>query len=247
VIASIGIVGKGAFGSFVEDRIRESLPRAEVRTFDKYKSSSYSLVQVAQCDIVILAVSIENYATAMQELMQCIRTDAIFVDICTVKLMPIRVANELAPQQPRIHMHPLFGRQSWEDHDKSLKGLQLVICETHHVPECAYRSVRRFLARLGLDIKEMTADEHDRDVVANEQFLTHYGGRLIEDAEFGLNGNNVHTLSAQHFFRSMNIVRGHEALFWAVYDVNPYCAEAAERFEQAVFRMREKRLARAKP
>lgn len=247
VIRSIGIVGKGAFGSFVEDRLNESLPRVQVLTFDQYKASSHSLREVAQCDMVILAVSIENYAVAMRQLMECIRADAIFIDVCTVKLMPIRVANELAPQQPRIHMHPLFGRQSWEDHGMSLKDLQLVICEVHHVSDCIYRLVRKFLRRLGLDIREMTADEHDRNVVAYEQFLTHYGGRLIEDAEFGLNRSNVHTLSAQHFFRAMNIVRGHEALFWAVYDANPHCAEAAGRFEQAVLRMREKRLARAKP
>ena len=244
---TFGIVGSGGnFGSFVEKHVRSEAPFIkEVRGYDKYKPCTHTLKQVAESDIVMLAPALDHLEESLPEVLAEVSPTSVLVEVGTNKAEPKRLIEQLAPDQLVIWLHPLFGEQSFIDNGCSFKGLQLAVCGQQNVGHRVFAAACRFLRNVvGLDLVEMDPDEHDRDVVANEQFITQYTGLVTREAGFSLNEKNAHTLSARHYFRAMGIVSGDENLFWAVYDKNPHCVAAAERFEQAVMRLRAKRLAR---
>lgn len=245
-IKTLGVIGSGGdFGSFLVERTKEELPFLTVLEFDKFKPSKATLMQSAECDIVVITVPIDTYTRVLREVLPLMRQGAILICVCTVQTPSIEFMRRQTLRRRALFTHPLFGRQSWEDNGRSLRGLEIAICG-HTLTPSTYKAAKAVLCHLGLKVQEMDAEEHDRDVMAREQWLTQYGGQLIEDAGFGLNGSNLHTRSAKLFFTAMRIVGKDRRLFWDAYDVNPACEEVAERFEQAVMKMRAERLARKK-
>lgn len=232
MINSIGVIGTGEFGVFLIERIRALSRSFPLYAWDKHAKSTYSLEKAAGCDAVVFAVPPKAYKEAMREIIPLMRKDAVIVDICTVKMHTVELLRELAGGRPYIATHPMFGPQSFIDQSGSLQGLQVVVCEST-LPDGWYDALERFLVeKLQLDVVRMTPEEHD-EIQAEEQLLTQRFGAVIRRAGFKLNRHNVHTVSARHFYRAMEIVGNNTKLFVQASALNPYWPKVLARYELA--------------
>ena len=81
----------------------------------------------------------------------------------------------LPPETPLLATHPMFGPDSAKT---GTAGLPLVMYPLRHATEGAEFWKRSFEDNLGLQVLEMTPDEHDR-TAAYTQGITHLIGRVL--------------------------------------------------------------------
>lgn len=225
---SIGILGRGAFGTFLEERLKEALRGASVRSFDPKVSSPHTEDDVIRCDAVILAVPPLSMESMIPSVAARMKPGSVLVDVCSVKIHTARLMNQFVRNSVGYLLtHPLFGPQSFEDNGRSLKDLEMVVCGGR-LPQALYETVVMFFKSLGLRVEQMTPQEHDRGP-SIEQLVVQYQGLLHHRAGFQLNGHNIHTRSAKHYYAAMDIVKSDGPLFEQIAQLNPFWPEEKAR------------------
>lgn len=236
MIQSVGILGhRGNFGMFTSQCLRDYAPGIELRLWDP-DGFQEDIERVLSSDAVIFAVPPKAYESVLSEYIPKTRPDTILVDVCTVKVHTVKLLRKLAGTRPYIATHPMFGPQSYLENSRSLRNLQIAICEST-LPEQIDAELRDLLKRAQLEIIDMSPEEHDRNA-AEEQLLTQYIGRIVAHAGFARSESGAHTVSSRHFYTAMDIVAKDKKLFEDASDLNPFWAEIEARFEVAAAQLR---------
>jgi prephenate dehydrogenase len=230
---SIGIIGHGDFGRFLETLAHRFAPGVPVRVFARKQAPDgtrfFSLAEACQCDVVIIAVSIRAFADMLAQVLPLLKPGAILVDVNTVKAHPAKLLRELAPGARYVTTHPMFGPYSFEKQGGNLKNLRLVIAD-HTLAENEMAAAIAWLKSLGLDVVTMTPDAHDR-MLAETLFLTHYVAQAVSRG--GFVRTDIDTLSFGYLMDAVESVRSDTELFRDVFAFNPYCEDIIARFEKA--------------
>jgi prephenate dehydrogenase len=230
---SIGIVGHGDFGRFLEMLARRFAPDASVRVFARKQAPDgarfFSLADTCQCDIVIIAVSIRAFADMLAQVLPLLKPGSILVDVNTVKAHPAKLLREQAKGARYVTTHPMFGPYSFEKQGGNLNNLRLVIAD-HTLAEEDMAAAIAWLKTLGLDVVTMTPDAHDR-MLAETLFLTHYVAQAVSRG--GFVRTDIDTLSFGYLMDAVESVRSDTELFRDVFAFNPYCEDIIARFEKA--------------
>jgi len=230
---SLGIVGHGDFGRFLEMLARRCAPGLNVRIYARKEAPDgvrfFTLEQTCQSDVVIIAVSIRAFAEMLGKVLPFLAPGAILVDVNTVKAHPAGLLRKSAKGLRYVTTHPMFGPYSFEKQGASLKGLRLVIAD-HTLAQDDMAAAIAWLRGLGLDVMEMTPEAHDR-MLAETLFLTHYVSQAV--ARGGFVRTDIDTLSFGFLMDAVESVKSDTELFRDVFAFNPYCEEIIERFEKA--------------
>lgn len=230
---SLGIVGHGDFGRFLEMLARRFVPGLAVRVHARKETPDgarfFSLEETCQSDVVIIAVSIRAFAGVLAQVLSLLKPGAILVDVNTVKEHPAKLLRETAADLRYVTTHPMFGPYSFEKQGASLEGLRLVIAD-HTLAADEMTAVIAWLKRLGLNVMEMTPQAHDR-MLAETLFLTHYVAQAV--ARGGFVRTDIDTLSFGFLMDAVESVKSDTELFRDVFAFNPYCEEIIRRFEKA--------------
>jgi prephenate dehydrogenase len=179
---------------------------------------------VARCDVVVLAVPVDQIETAITSIKPHLRPGAIVLDVGSVKIEPVRVMiEELPPFVEIIGTHPLFGPQSGRD---GIRGLRIAWCP---VRSPSARRLAAFLRRvLGLKVIVTTPDAHDREV-AVVQGLTHLIAKVLVRME--PLPSAMTTASFDLIMRATDMVRHDSpAVYEAIERANPHAASVRARF-----------------
>lgn len=227
-ISTVGIVGFGAFGALIAKHLA-----AHVRLFayDPVPAAACAacvtfcdLPTIAACEVVILAVPVDQLSTAIAALRPHLRPGTIVVDVGSVKIEPVRIMTaELPAFVEIIGTHPLFGPQSGKD---GIRGLKIAWCPVRS------RSARRLAAFLrkvlGLEVITTTPDAHDRDAAA-VQGLTHLIAKVLVRME--PLPTALTTASFELIMRATEMVRHDSpAVYNAIESANPHAAAVRTRF-----------------
>jgi prephenate dehydrogenase len=202
---TVGIIGYGRFGKlvgkFIARRVKVRVydPRIPPRKLLSRRIWSASLQEAASQSIVILAVPISALQQTLHSIAPFLRSSALIIDVCSVKVRPIRWMKRILPKEVRIlGTHPLFGPDSAPG---SIKGHRIFICPVR-ISEEELRHVIRQLRQEKLVVTVISPDEHDR-IMAETLFLTQYVGRLLRKT--GLRGHEVSTKSYDELMRIVRI------------------------------------------
>lgn len=230
---SVGIVGHGDFGRFLETLARRFAPELCVRVFARRQAPDgarfFSLEETCRCDLVIIAVSIRAFAQMLGQVLPLLAPGAVLVEVNTVKAFPAKLLREQAKGVRYVTTHPMFGPYSFEKQGGNLKGLRLVVAD-HTLDAADLDAAIAWLKGLGLDVMAMTPDDHDR-MLAETLFLTHYVAQAV--ARGGFVRTDIDTLSFGYLMDAVESVKSDTELFRDVFAFNPYCAEIIARFEKA--------------
>ena len=230
---SIGIIGHGDFGRFLEALARRFVPDVAVRVYARKSPPDgtrfFSLEEVCQSDIVIIAVSIRAFEEMLLKVLPLLGPQSILVDVNTVKAHPAELLRRHAGDRAWVATHPMFGPYSFEKQGGSLNGLRLVITD-HTLPDAVLQGAIAWLKDLGLNVITMSPGEHDR-MLAETLFLTHYVSQIV--AKGGFVRTDIDTLSFGYLMDAVESVKGDTELFRDVFAFNPYCEDIIRRFEAA--------------
>jgi len=178
----IGVYGLGRFGSFYAGLLsRLGTVQVWSRNAERQPPPGVSRApdegRLCRLPVLVLCVAISALGEVLRRIAPLLAPGTLVMDTCSVKAEPARWMQELLP--PGVHIlatHPMFGPDSAR---ASLAGLPMILCPVRCPPELTERW-RGMFAGLGLCVRQMDPDEHDREA-AFTQGLTHYIGRVLAE------------------------------------------------------------------
>ncbi|KFI32730.1 hypothetical protein CG51_00585 [Haematobacter missouriensis] len=228
-VPRLGLIGCGAFGGLIAPRLAG---RFALAVHDPARDGSQPLEEVASADIVVLAVPLAALAETAEAISPHLRPGALVVDVCSVKLTPLRLLEELLPAHVAlVGSHPLFGPKSFGP------GARVVLCPARGGRGLA--AVRRWLRREGMTVLVRTAEAHDRDM-ALAQGITHMVGRIVAALSPEPDGKHgMTTPSFEHLLTATGMVAGDaQGVFETIQRDNPFVAAIQQRFFAAAEALR---------
>ena len=230
---TVGIVGYGSFGAFLETLAKRFVPDVEIRIyssrFEPDGVKFFSLEDVARCDAVVLAVPIAAYEETLQKIAPLLGSTSAVVDVATVKMHTVNLLKKYLGDRPYMATHPMFGPESYEKKGGDVSGMRVVVCASTLGGD-ANRTVDAFLKQCGFDAQGMGPEKHDKHL-AETLFLTHFIGQTVSRG--GFDRTAIDTVSFGYLMDAVESVKHDTELFRDVYKYNPYCEEILKRFEAA--------------
>ena len=224
---SIGIIGYGSFGKLLASVLSKQFT---VLVYDKHKNpgtegniKSVSFEQIAKCDVLVLAVNLDILEELCRELADKVLPKTIVIEVCSTKIKPVDILKRnLEGKCQYLATHPLFGPQSVSDQ----KTKKIVVCEANvENKEKIYSFLKQILT---LDVIEMTANEHDKQM-AWVHALTFFVGRGLKELQ--LSEFELKTDYYQKLLDLVELENQHSIeLFNTVQLGNPYSEEVREQF-----------------
>lgn len=241
-IESIGVIGFGRFGKFWAGVLQKYY---RIYIFD----SDLGLASTAQemgveflpleelcmtTRIIFLCVPINQLENVGQKLLPFLKAGMFIVDTCSVKVYPAQILEKYlgsVEQLSIILTHPMFGPDSGAN---GVEGMTIVFWPFQTTGEGA-EFFRRMFSQLGLNIVEITPDEHDR-MAANSQGVTHQIGRILE--EMKVQPTPIDTCGYQDLLSVVKQTTNDTwELFCDLQNYNPYTREMRYRLEAAIERI----------
>lgn len=232
----IGIIG---FGDFTKVMLEHLAPYADIVVSSRSKDSGEAgfgaqfgpLKDVLGQPIIIPSIPSQFFEEFFSENRDGINPAALVIDVCSVKVKPLAILEQLLPETCSIvGTHPMFGPASITK-NKGLQGLKCVVCPTR-VPDEVFTQVTDFLhAQLGLNVIHKTPEAHDREM-AYVQGLSHYIGRVMDIMD--IPNSELSTLAYDDLL-DMKKIQGQDSfdLFQSIMHQNPYAAAINQGFKQA--------------
>jgi prephenate dehydrogenase len=226
----IGIIGFGQFGQFMAQHLA---PFFQVSVCDnadlkneaeKINVKWHDFETVVAKQIVIFAVPLNNFAEVLQRAKPFLKSDALCLDVCSVKMKPIELMLEYLPESVEIvGTHPLFGPQSGRD---SIEGLRIAFCPVRTTQS---EQIKQFLADdLKLQVFEKSPEEHDREM-AHVQALTHFVARALD--ELHVIDSELATVSYEELMKAARLVSEDSwELFQTIQQGNPFADTKRKAF-----------------
>jgi prephenate dehydrogenase len=173
----IGIIGTGRFGSYFAAQLERAgyqVHRADTR--DEPASAPAAIVRACGSPTVIYAVPIRELERAITETRHLLAPDATVMDVCSVKIVPCALLQELLPGRATVGTHPLFGPQSAPEQCTGQRAAVCAIAAGTAAGDTAVARASDLFESLGVTVIRCTPTEHDTQV-ARTQFLTHFIGQ----------------------------------------------------------------------
>lgn len=225
----LGLIGCGAFGGLIAPHLARHFVLA---IHDPAREGSVPLQEVASADIVVLAVPLAALPTTAAAIAPHLRPGALVVDVCSVKLAPLQMLEELLPPHVAlVGSHPLFGPRSFGPEAR------VVLCPARGGRGVA--PLRRWLRQQGLRVLVRTAEAHDRDM-ALAQGVTHMVGRIVAAlSQEAVPSHGMTTPSFEHLLTAAGMVAGDApGVFETIQRDNPFVAAIQQRFFAATEALR---------
>ncbi len=179
--SNLTIIGFGVMGQLFARELKQFFNVSVCNRSDKSKIAeeigvSFTFMEniessVKNADVVIICLPIPLFEEKIREIKDYLKEDALVMDVCSVKEMPMRVTGENL-KCDYIGTHPLFGGA------ESLNGQKIVLCPREQNEN--YLMMKGIFEKLGASAILMEPLEHD-DYLGKIQGITHFIGlNLIE-------------------------------------------------------------------
>ncbi len=184
------------------------------------------------CRTVFLCNAISSMEEVLPVLGKVLEPGTLVADTCSVKVYPVNLMTRFLPESFEIlGCHPMFGPDSGAG---GVKGLPLVMCR-ERIGDGAYSFWKEHFERMGLQVCEMTAREHDREA-AYTQGITHFIGRTLDALDL-----KPSAMGTAGYKSLLNIVRqtcnDPWQLFVDLQKYNPYTAEMRKLLHRGLEKM----------
>lgn len=213
----ISIIGFGRFGKVLHELLK---PDFDIVLYDKkpIKGGAKNLKEVYESDIIFYAIPIEDFEKTIAAHKKYFRPGHLLIDVLSVKMHPKKVFRKYlaGTGAEALLTHPMFGPDSAKDGFKNLP----IILDRFTANKTRWSFWKNYFKKRGLNIIEVTAEEHDK-LAAKSQGLTHFIGRLLDD--YGFKPTIIDSLGAKILLK----VKGQTCndtwqLFTNLQHFNPY-------------------------
>src|SRR5579884_2377348 len=184
----ISIIGFGRFGKTLYKLLKDDFavtlynrsPITDKEALSEKSVITDDLSVVYRNEVIFYGVPISAFEQVVAEHRKYFRPEHLLIDVLSVKLHPAAVFKKHLKGQTRALLtHPMFGPDSSQT---GFAGLPIVMNQ-FTANDAEYKFWTKFFASKGLNVLEMTPEEHDKQA-ANSQGLTHFLGRLLDEYHF---------------------------------------------------------------
>lgn len=183
-----------------------------------------------QGDVVIITVPIRNTEQIINEITPFLKSDAMITDFTSVKINPVLAMKKKFSGEV-VGGHPLFGPSA------GFEKQNFILCPERKGDY--FEWYKEFLISLGINVLEMSSDEHDKNM-AVIQCLTHFSslslGSALEKLNYDL--KFAEKLSSPVYLMRVygvgRIIAQDEKLYSDIQMENPYSKEMAKVYLDAV-------------
>ena len=237
---TIGIIGFGNFGKVLVNNIFPNNKIILVTTQEITSSEHVTVVknieEIKNADIIIPAVPIRNFAETIKKLAAIINPQTIVMDICSVMEYPTKVMQENLPNNPLIATHPMFGPNSIAKKG-SMKDMNYVL---HNIstPSDFYEAFKDYLKTLGVNIIEITPQEHDR-LSAKSQFVSLLIGEITQQLQF--EKTIIDTPGAEALQHAVSFSGADRHIIEDMLTYNTFCRPILEEFKKVLSSLEEQK------
>lgn len=232
----IGIVG---YGDFTKVMLEYLAPYADIVVSSRSNENGdagfgarfASITDVLSRDIIIPSIPSQFFTKFFTDHKRLINPEALVIDVCSVKVNPLRVLQDLLPQSCSIMgTHPMFGPASIQKNN-GITGLRCVVVPVR-ASEKQVATLEVFLGdTLGLTVVRRTAEQHDMEM-AYVQGLSHYIARVMDIMD--IPDSELATLAYEDLIDMKNIqAKDTWDLFESIMYENPYASEVNQHFKAA--------------
>ena len=223
----------GRFGSFWASQLAEKFDVSGFsrsgREFPEKIGRINSEDELGDFDVVFLCCAISAVEEVLKRIAPELKSDAVVIDTCSVKIEPARLMEAILPESNGIiATHPMFGPDSGRN---GIKGLPIVFHTIRNINNCGNFWFRVF-SEMELKIHDMTPDQHDEEA-AFTQGITHFIGRVLKQLE--LKDSSIATLG---YVKLQEIVEqtcnDPMQLFLDLQKFNPHTEEMRIRLKKAL-------------
>lgn len=222
---TLGIIGVGQFTKFFLPHLKPYFSEIFISSRNNKSGLAKQLgvkfvskAEAAKQDVILLSMPISEIGNVLREIRNNIKTGALVMDVCSVKVYPVKLMKKLLPKNTKIiGTHPLFGPQSGK---RGIKNLEIVICPIR-TDITLLKQIKKIFKKMGLKIILTTPRKHDR-IMANTQALTHFFAKgvinTIKSIKF-----EISTPSARKLFNIIcDVKEDSPILFRDMESLNPY-------------------------
>ena len=186
---SVGVIGLGRFGKVLVNILQKGYLINAYDINDKAPISNVnfcSLDKVLDEHIIFIAVPIRRFDSLITDISRKIKPGTTLIDVCSVKSHPVNVMLKHTTEKTGIiATHPMFGPDSFSSNTK----LKMMMSNVRDVNK-QFSSWSNYFSNQGIEIIEMSPDEHDR-LAARSQGVTHFLGRMLK--QFGIQKTQIDT------------------------------------------------------
>lgn len=234
VAVTVGVYGLGRFGYFFASLLAERYSVYAHNRSPRPAPAGVRMVgldELGRCDAVFLCVAISAMEKVVSSFAPYIGKRTIVIDTCSVKLHPLSVLRRYLDGRPYFGTHPMFGPDSARG---GVSGLPMIICPGS-APRREQEAWGTRFREFGLNVMEMTAEEHDREA-AFTQGVTHFVGRVLADLE--LEPSDIATLGYQKLLAVMEqTCNDPYQLFLDLQRYNPYTSAMRAKLQKSLNRI----------
>lgn len=186
------------------------------------------LEQIGSVDIIFLAVLISGMEGAVRSMADYVHENQLVVDLCSVKVHPVKVMKNYLEKPQILATHPMFGPDSAK---KGLKGMRVAFCPVRVEPENA-GILRDFWVVHGVEVIETIPEKHDQDNAYSLAF-SHIMAKVF---------NNMHFPELTFTTRSFNDIsevarlsaNDTDQLFHDMLYYNPFLSDMLNNMQQSI-------------
>ncbi len=182
-------------------------------------------------DVIIITVPIHKTKDVIEEIIPLVKEDALLTDFTSVKMIPLDAMTKGKSGITVVGGHPLFGPTT------DFKNQNFIFC--HEKGEQYVEWYREFLKLLGLNVLDMTKEEHDKHM-AVIQCLTHFSalslGSTLEKLNYDLiKGKSIATpVYLMRFYGVGRILAQDPDLYTDIQMYNPFAKDVAKMYKKSV-------------
>lgn len=194
--------------------------------------------EVLAQDIIIPSIPSQFFEDFFTQNIDHVNPNALFIDVCSVKVTPLKVLERLLPQTCQIiGTHPMFGPASVR-RNGGISGLPCVVSAVRASDELVIKLENFIEKNLKLKLLKRTPEQHDIEM-AYVQGLSHYIARVMDIMD--IPESELATLAYQDLLDMKNIqAKDSWDLFQSIMYDNPYALEINSKFKKACLELNKK-------
>ncbi len=231
----VGVYGLGRFGTLWAGMLARKFDVVAFNRSPREAPSGVVTVEekaLAESDVIFLCVAIRAIEPVCERLAGMLSPGTVVADTCSVKLYPLECMHRALPDGvPVMGTHPMFGPDSVDDPEHMLPIVLAPGRESEQIVE----EWARYFGEMGLSVRRMSADEHDREA-ARTQGITHLIGRILDTIDLPESA-----IATKGYRRLRELVEqtcnDPYELFVDLWRLNPHAPDARRAFEEAVERV----------
>lgn len=220
---TIAIIGYGRFGALLAEILKPYGQICIHDPFTKEKPEELDFVsekEALECDTLFYCVPISEFEKTVRSHLLLLKDQPskLIVDVLSVKSHPKNVLLQLVPEQHELLLtHPMFGPDSVRAY--GIKDLPIIL-DPIKISDKRYAKWKDIFATIGLNIIELSSDEHDKKA-AYSQGITHFIGRIL--GELNIPTSSIDSVGAKKLHEiKEQVCNDTWQLFHDLQNFNPY-------------------------